>query len=622
VRTRCGPPFLVVATLLAGPVLCSVATGGRAEPTQLRITFQPDCFRAAASSTCATEDKDRLDPGPQIAIWLESADGGRFVDTILVTNLTAVLGIGNRVGYWKLPSGPKFPYGKRVMVLPVWAHRRGKLYDNLVNQAGVQQEFSTGGLEPFSSPEPYFCRPLEAIEVVDAITCPTPSFHSAKGRFFDPAKDLAREHLDGRGMPLPYVPPAKSYYPPRNELRTFTVNDCDDASERADCPVAARAFAGLNDLDDVAAATPAYGRIYSKTWLVPDQVPDGDYALFLEINKEYDQNQFHAHPARPDHLLEGFGILTNLGQPSVVYRVPFRLSRDRVTRLAVTNIVGYGDWDGVSGTLHPPDRTISDAPGSGAGRLLSISIGDGAPLIGRVHLTAGPLAPGTAPAGPLPVDGGPSDAGMAPEARAPHIDGAMAGTCREQLPVEIPAIDLTTVGAEQAEMAFLEPSDPSWREVSEYQARYWNDFQTSEEAFRQGTPLPTIQRSGPGQRVIVSIPNLKEQSSYTVGIRPQGSCLKAAVTYASFRTPRREFKQLSGCFIATAAWAWWQPDRLEGLRQARDWMRSRSAVIAVADDLYGRSSPPVAALLARATALRAIARQTLAPLVRLLPERP
>jgi hypothetical protein len=611
---------LVVATMAL------LATPAGADATRLRVTFQPDCFRPDLAAPCdGARDKNRLDPGPQIAVWLESADGGRFVDTILVTNLTAAFGIGNRVGFWRLPSGPKYPYGKRVMALPVWAHRRGRLYDTLVNQAGAQQELSVGGLEPFSSPEPYFCRPLEPIEVVDAISCPTPMFSSAKGRLFDPVRDLAPEHLDERGNPRDYVPPAKSYYPPRNELRSFTVNDCDDISEREDCPISARRFAETNDLDAVAAPTPPYGRPFTKTWQVPDELPDGDYALLLEVSKEYDTNRAHMHAARPDRLLEGFGIMTNLGQPSVVFRVPFRLDRTRVTQASATGMAGYGDWTGATGVLHPPDRTISESPGSGVGRLLAMTqpaLSGTAPILARIHVLAGPLDP--APASSTP----PFDSGSPPPAPPPPADAAApeAGrplACTEPRRLAAVALDVPQegVGAEKAALVFLEPTLPDWEGILEYELRYWNDFDRSDRAFSEGTPLATVPKVSPGQRVRVDIPNLKALSSYTVGVRPRGDCLSGSVAYASFRTIRREFKQLSGCFIATAAWGAWSPEVVDRLRTARNWLAARSAGVAFADALYARSSPPVAAVLGATPEARAVVRAALGPLVRLIADR-
>ena len=41
-------------------------------------------------------------------MWLESGDGSRFVDTLLVTNAVAIHGIGNRPGTWDMLSGPRF----------------------------------------------------------------------------------------------------------------------------------------------------------------------------------------------------------------------------------------------------------------------------------------------------------------------------------------------------------------------------------------------------------------------------------------------------------------------------------------------------------------------------------
>ena len=40
----------------------------------------------------------------------------------MVTNATSVRGIGNRPGRPDFLSGPLFPYGKRIMSLPIWAH--------------------------------------------------------------------------------------------------------------------------------------------------------------------------------------------------------------------------------------------------------------------------------------------------------------------------------------------------------------------------------------------------------------------------------------------------------------------------------------------------------------------
>src|SRR5262245_26863952 len=121
-------PWLAGLAVLA-PLLLAPATASAQTNTRLRYTFQPDCYRPSLAAACdKRKTGQRLDLGPQIAVWVESVDGSRFVDTLMVTNATAFRGIGNRPGHWSLPSSPKFPYGKRPMALPIWAHRRGKLY--------------------------------------------------------------------------------------------------------------------------------------------------------------------------------------------------------------------------------------------------------------------------------------------------------------------------------------------------------------------------------------------------------------------------------------------------------------------------------------------------------------
>ncbi len=161
------------------------APGAAAAPcTVLAYTFQPDCFRAAGDAACVF-DQNHPDFGPQIAVWLESADGTQFVDTLMVTNAVAIHGIGNRPGTWNLLSGPRFPYGRRQMALPIWAHARGELYTFVAMNDGMEDELVNH--ENTSSPEPYFCRPMALFEIVDAITCPSGQFRSAKG-LLDPTQ--------------------------------------------------------------------------------------------------------------------------------------------------------------------------------------------------------------------------------------------------------------------------------------------------------------------------------------------------------------------------------------------------------------------------------------------------
>ena len=64
---------------------------------------------------------------------------------------------------------------------------------------------------------------------------------------------------------------------------------------------------------------------------------------------------------------------------------------------------------------------------------------------------------------------------------------------------------------------------------------------------------------------------------------------------SAFATPATPFKQIEGCFVATAAWGSALASQVEALRRARDHARSGNAMAAVAVDLYYRSGPPAAA---------------------------
>ncbi len=95
------------------------------------------------------------------------------------------------------------------------------------------------------------------------------------------------------------------------------------------CAASATSYATLNDLDAVAAATPPYGAPYTGTWTIPTTLPAGDYALLVEVNKEFDNNAAHTHPSYTDPQLSGYGLTNNFGQPSVVYRVPIQIDVGR-----------------------------------------------------------------------------------------------------------------------------------------------------------------------------------------------------------------------------------------------------------------------------------------------------
>jgi hypothetical protein len=368
----------------------------------------------------------------------------------------------------------------------------------------------------------------------------------------------------------------------------------------------------------VAAATPIYGRVFQGSWVVPNEIPDGEYDLLVEISKEFDTNAAHAYVAHTDPMLSTSGAKNNMGQPSVLFRVRFPLSRTATAGFhgVVSEIGGYGDWNGATGTIHAPDSTISDGPGTGQGRLLAISwMGPQGEKMGRLHVITEVPPPGEVP-----------DAGAGPRDAAVATDGAMmpvpepdpgadarAGGCGP-LPAAVSGLRAEPE-AEAATVRFIEPADAVFALVEGYAVRVWEGAEKSEAAYLSGLPVEMVAPGGPAGLASVRVGDLKSQRQYTVGVRPQGVCVEAGTAYATFTTLERKFSQLSGCFIATAAFGSPQAAAVQALRRVRDRARAASGFAAAAAALYERSSPPLAGLLRGTETGRAVVRAALGPVV-------
>src|SRR5262245_45585998 len=183
---------LAAAAAASLSLLYPLGAGGADQCRMLVYQFQPLPYDTAheLNANVAPGQGVFEEGGPQAAIWIEStasanrmppADRGSWLADVFVTKRTATNGIGNRPGDGHFVSSPRFPYGNRDFVLPIWAFARGRSYPLLVMQDGEDGSF--GFHEASSSPEDFFCRPLTRSEIVDALTCPTPIFNSDKGRF-------------------------------------------------------------------------------------------------------------------------------------------------------------------------------------------------------------------------------------------------------------------------------------------------------------------------------------------------------------------------------------------------------------------------------------------------------
>jgi hypothetical protein len=561
------------AAAIAGVSLLAAAfqapAAAAAPCTVLNYTFQPDCFRAAGDATCVF-DPSHPDFGPQIAVWLESADGTRFVDTLMVTNAVAIHGIGNRPGTWNMLSGPRFPYGRRPMALPIWAHAHGELYPFVAMNDGMEDEL--GYHENTSSPEPYFCRPMALGEIVDAVTCPSGQFRSAKG--------------------LLEATQPQSYYPPRADLFNFGGTPCiARIGYPGSCdPGDSAQYFALDDVDLVAAATPPYGAPYTGSWIVPSDLAAGDYALAVEVAKEFDTNAANDYPSEVTALdmqyYSADGQHGNVGQPSVLFRIPFTLG-SAADGASASDIVGYGDWSGVTGDVTPSDDTISTDPGSGVGRLLLFDSGMNG--LTRVSLTLGACSSVDCTATPVPVP----------------------------LPVSFTAA--ATPSGIGATLQVIQSSERGGAPVVGYDVRYAilpASGTIDPSAFSAWTPAGGLTVGPPGTSTTVQIGALTPQTVYGVGVSAIGVCGRAPPTFQVFSTPAIPFTKLSGCFIATAAFGSDLAPEVATLRLLRDAAMSTSALATTAVDLYYRASPPLARALARSSVGRALVRTALREIAR------
>jgi hypothetical protein len=582
---------MVSLAVVAAAAFTTNELAARAACSELVYSFQPDCYQPKGDGACG-QSAQHLDFGPQVAVWLETSNH-TLVDTLMVTSLTATRGIGNRPGVWNFRSGPKFPYGKRWMALPLWAFARGKLFDATVMQD--DRETWMGFHEAHSSKETYFCRPVTPEELsfgVDVVTCPSQNFNSAKGKL---------------------VPNAKSYYPPRNDLTTFTNSDCDNAPSGgtlATCHVSAASYGALNDLDAIAAATPPYGQPYMRTYHVPQNLPAGDYAIVVEVNKEFDTNDSHIHPAFEDENLPNYGIDGNFGQPSVLYRVPIQLGGSTPSEASTSQIVGYSKWTAeapLDGTIIPRDATISSSvPGSGEMRLLAF---DGPGGNGRVHVALQRCTPS-----PTCGDGGCPD-GSAPDAGGDAVSDSTAPescTPLPALPTSVVALSVDRTDATSASITFRNASAQG-NPVESYDIRYRVGELTASD-FQSADPGPFVTPSAPNAPVSFKLDNLKPALTYVVGVRAVDHCgQRSELVFVSFDTTAQKFTQLSGCFVATAAYGSVLEPEVAALRRARDRLRAGSPLFAAAADLYYRSGPAAAVVVEGSGVARNLARRVIGP---------
>jgi hypothetical protein len=504
--------------------------------------------RPAAAQQCRVVEL-HLTPtaGLQIVAWLEDAQGA-YVATTYVTHAVGMYGIGNRPGIVEFNSGPRWPYGRRETTFPVWAHRHGQSFPAVVFQNSsdtTERDLS----HPFgeSSLESHFCRPLKSNEPGwDTGTCAS-TVYTDKGSLSETRT---------------------SRYPPRSDVARLN-NDHSSVAT----------FRQVNPFDTISRATPAGGVPATLRWTMPQNLPAGNYVMWVEVSKEFDHNSSYTDAMRPPPAV-AYGDYGEpyRGQPSVLYRVPLSIGQTQ-TAAQTDSYFGYGDPDGLDGLISPPDATISTTvAGSGAARLALVPEGGGY----RVRVVA-----------------------------RPEMDSVAPGTPA--------AASVTSVANGSLTFTFEAPGeDGATGRVTEYEIRIRAGEPINESNFESSMPVSvSVEPDEPGQQQTVTLSGLLPETHYYVAVRAYDDCRNASpLLLVDAETTGRQAGEVDACFVATAAYGTKLANEVEMLRHFRDAMLSRTVLGQLAVTAYYTFGPTVAGVVGESELLRTTARTALEPVVR------
>jgi hypothetical protein len=488
---------------------------------------------------------------PQIVVWVEDADG-TFIDTVFITQKTGTYGLGNRPGRADFNSAPLWPYGKRITTFPVWADKKPERFDAIIFQDGAENNLSHRVEE--SSLDPFYCRPMQPIGPdgvkFDAMTCASPNTtHTDKG---------IRSNI------------MTSKYPPRQDM-TRAAEDAADVDT----------FPAMNPYDAVSAATPPTGELANFNWPILGR-PPGDYVMWVEVSTEFDHNATYSTARFPGPAGIPWGEYGEpfRGQPSLVFRVPFTISSEELITQTAT-YVGYGDPEGVDGTIRPPDATITETLlGSGLGRLALVTDQHGE---FRVRVTT-----------------------------RPELD-----LVKPNAPTQLVATDLR---ARRVSLSFVAPGDDAVAgTVRGYEIRYRVGSPVTEDNFDDTDSIvvpSSIMPLPAGSLQELELEGLFPETTYFVGIRAYDDCRSAGpIASLEFTTSERMSGEVDACFIATAAYGSALASDVAMLRGVRDSLLRKTVLGELFVQAYYTFGPPLAGVVGESELLRATARAALRPVV-------
>ena len=501
----------------------------------------------------------------QLVAWLETS-AGVYVDTLYVTQQIGTFGLGNRPGRFDFNSGPIWPYGRRITTFPVWSHRHGMAFPQVIFQNDTDEDpnvcFTETGTDyeqcaennlshPFnqSSRETHYCRPMMPQEPSwDTGTCATTAF-TDKGRF-------SMTTTTG--------------YPPRADL--VSVPNMDSPSVAL--------YMQMNPFDAVSQPTPIGGTPANIPWPVPATLAAGNYVLWVEAAKEFDTNASYdstSYPAPTGLFWSEYGQPYR-GQPSVVYRVPITISSTATTASTMA-YAGYGDPNGADGTVRPPDATITtDTPGSGGARLELVA--DGTDMY-RVRVDVSPSSTTELPSAP---------AQLAP----------------------------MTIGASDIMMQFVAPGVGAQHiEVAGYDIRIRASDEMTADNFASSMPVTAqVPADAAGTLESFDLPGLLPETDYWIGVRAYDGCHNTGdLAITKVTTTAQISGVVDACFVATAAYGSVMANDVELLRHFRDSMLQRTVLGELGVEAYYTFGPAVAGVVGQSELLRRSARDALSPLV-------
>jgi hypothetical protein len=360
-----------------------------------------------------------------------------------------------------------------------------------------------------------------------------------------------------------------SLYPPRQDVE---ISSSIDHSDVGTYPL-------LNPFDAVSRATPPGYEPFRIDWQILDGLPEGEYVAWVEVSKEFDQNDHYAYPEPEGIPWVDYGMPYR-GQPSVVYTIPFTLTSGTESVTSTAEYAGYGDPDGLDGALRPPDETITTGTdGSGASRLLLTMEDD---TMFRVRVNALPSVADIDPPGVL---------------------GAL--TVLDAAPTNVT-------------LSFTAPGDDDMLgKVSGYEVRYLAGAPLSAANFADGF-VADVQAAPvePGQAQTLTIENLLPRLEYSFAVRAFDECKNyGEVRVLQVTTPEYTGGHVDACFVATAAFGSLLEHDVAMLRRFRDrFLRTHVAGELLVQSYY-TFGPALARLIGPSETLRRAARAGLAPLV-------